>query len=168
MIWLGALLLVAVPVTILTMLLRDEARAERTRPPMAWVRRLWRGSARNRRQHPRHRASIPLTYRVLAAGAAPAEAVTHDLSLGGVGILLSEKLLPGTEVELRLQCAPPAGVITVRGAVRWVRELPPAPGEARRLFWAGLQLVASGAITEEPLRMILDQLSRGDGEGPHA
>jgi len=184
MIWLGALLLVAVPTAILTLLVREERRAERTRPPMAWVRRLWHGSVRNRRQHPRHDAAIPLVYRVVAPPPTPAHqaaaaerpagggmtggGVTRDVSLGGVGILLPEKLLPGTAVELRLQCAPPLGTITVRGDVRWVRELPSKPRDPRRLFWVGLQLVASSAISEQQLRGILEQLSGGDGREPHA
>lgn len=181
MIWLGAFLLVAVPTAILAMLVRDEQRAERTRPPMAWVRRLWHGSVRNRRQHPRHDAAIPLVYRVVAPPSAPTPetdrpagggmtggGVTRDVSLGGVGILLPEKLLPKTVVELRLQCAAPLGTIVVRGEVRWVRELPSKPGSPRRLFWVGLQLVASSAITEQQLRGILEQLSGGDGHGPHA
>lgn len=167
MIWIGALLFLIVPGTILVMVMRDDARAERSRPPTAWVRRLWRGSIQNRRRHERHRASIPLTYRVISDGAHEAQGVTHDLSLGGVGIVLSEKLQPGTEVELRLQCAPDAGVLTVRGTVRWVREMSPQPGEARRLFWAGLQLIATSTMTDTQLQAILSQLS-SNGGGAHA
>ncbi|MBI4227505.1 MAG: PilZ domain-containing protein [Candidatus Omnitrophica bacterium] len=160
--WIGALLILLVPAAILGMILHDDARAERARPPMGWVRRLWRGAGKDRRRHPRHLASIPLTYRVLAPNAAPSEAVTRDLSLGGIGMLLSEKLLPGTELELRLQGAP-AGPLVVRGAVRWVREMPPQPGEARRLFWAGLELLATTAITQQQLQAILDRLTTSNG-----
>lgn len=165
MIWAGALLFLVVPGAILVMLLRDDARAERARPPMAWVRRLWHGSVHNRRQHPRHRAAIPLTYRVVsgAESRAAASGMTYDLSVGGVGIVLSEKLLPGTEVELRLQGPPEVGLMTVRGTVRWVREMPPQPGEARRLFWAGLQLMTGSRMTDAQLRTILAHLSGNDG-----
>lgn len=181
MIWLGAVLLIAVPAGILVMLARDERRAERTRPPMGWVHRFWHGSVANRRQHPRYRASIPLTYRVVAlpptvapsVESAPAQnsgagGTTRDISIGGAGILVAEKLRPGTEVELRLQGPPPTGAVLVRGTVRWVRELPPAPADPRRRFWAGLQLVAPTAIAQAQLQAMLERLARGDGQTPDA
>lgn len=189
MIWLWAVFLIAVPAGILVMLTRDERRAEQARPPMGWVHRFWHGSVVNRRRHPRYRASIPLTYRVVAippavppadthpteppaAPAGPdgsgADGTTRDLSVGGAGILVAEKLRPGTDVELRLQGPPPGGVVLVRGLVRWVRELPQSPADPRRRFWAGLQLVAPTAIAQAQLQAILERLARGDGQTPDA
>lgn len=158
MIYWAAVLLVAVPVTILVMLTRDEQRARRLQAPMGWLRRWWKGSLRDRRHCHRYRTTIPVTYRVLPASPDGASAMTRDLGFGGLGIMVHEKLAPGTLLELNLHAEPPMRQLAIQGAVKWVREVPQSK-DTRRMFWAGIQITHAGIATADQLQALLQQIS---------
>lgn len=179
MIWLAVLILVVIPMVIWAVLIQEEQVLARRRSPMGWLRRWWPRAASERRRHPRYRAAIPLSYRVLngpaaprrvvsppsAIAAAPVVATTRDISCSGLGIVLYEKLAPATVLELALRCESPTGTLTVQGQVQWVREVPSQAGDPRRLFWAGIQLVSTGTASAERLRQVLQQMSPDGRQG---
>lgn len=158
MTWLVGTIVVLLLVGIWDVVVQDEQRQRRARPPMGWLRRLLSRDGADRRRFARYRAAIPLTYRVLPAGSSVA-GQTRDVSAGGVGLMLYEKLAPGTLVELTLRCDPPAKPLVVQGSVRWVREMPATAGDPKRAFWAGIQLAAAGTATVERLQGLLRQLA---------
>lgn len=163
MIWLAILIVLLLPIVIWAVLVQEEAFHERRRIPMGWLRRLWSRPAAERRHCHRYRAAIPLTYRILNSSAGVAQ--TRDISLGGLGVVLYEKLSPGTVLELTLQTQGPAGPMAVQGQIQWVREVSQQPGETRRLFWAGVQLVHTGTASVDRLRAILLQISPDGRQG---
>ena len=157
MYWTAALL-VAVPVAILVMLTRDEQRAQRLQAPRAWLRRWWKGSEVDRRHCHRYRTTIPVTYRVLPTHPTAAPAMTRDLGFGGLGIMVHEKLTPGMVLELSLHSEPPMRPLAIQGAVKWIREMSPGK-DARRTFWAGIQITHAGMATADQLQALLQQIS---------
>ena len=166
MIWLIMPLAILVPIGILVMLMQEEAWIQRHRPPMGWLRRLW-ARPQDRRHCARYRATVALTYRVMELQVPPVSAQTRDLSFGGIGIVLYEKLPVGTTLELVLRCEPPVGLLRVQGHVQWVREVAPTRGDPRRLFWVGVQIVHTGIGSAEQLRLVLRRIT-SDGIPPHA
>lgn len=164
MIWLAWGIILLVLAAIWVVVLQEDRRAERSRPPMGWLRRFWARPAKDRRRHPRYRATIPLTYRVMHAGVAT-ESQTRDLSVGGIGLMVYEKFPVGTVLELTLRADPPRGPMTVQGVVQWVREAPPKTGDPKRLFWAGVQITQTGPGRLDQLRAVLEQIAP-DGHPP--
>ena len=158
MIWLVIPLIVIVPVGILLVLLQEEVWVQQHRPPMGWMRRLWM-RPQDRRHCSRYRATIAMTYRIAGVSEPPVASLTRDVSFGGVGIVVYEKLPLGTVLELTLRCDPPLGLVRVQGLVQWVREIAPPRGDPRRLFWAGVQIVHANPESAEQVRMVLQRLS---------
>lgn len=160
MIWVAALIVLVVPLAIWRVLVQEEALDERRRSPMGWIRRLWAKPGPNRRHCHRYRATVPLTYRVMETAPKPvAASQTRDISFGGLGIVLYEKLPVGTTLELSLQGTSLTGVVAVQGVVQWVREVPQQTSDPRRQFWAGVQLLHTGMASIEHLRALLEQIS---------
>ena len=151
-------IVVLVPIGILVLLVQDERRAQQGRPPMGWLRRWWAGPPRDRRHCHRYRVTIPLTYRIVPPGEASQRALMRDIGFGGIGIMVQEKLIPGTLLELNLHRDPPEGPIAIRGAVKWIREIP-RENDPRRVFWAGIQITHTGIASTDQLQALLQQIS---------
>jgi CheY-like chemotaxis protein len=108
-----------------------------------------------RRRHPRHVAEVPVScfIRGHLSKASEFRGKTGNVSLGGVLLLLSETLAPGTPLQLGLGF--PDGPIIARGKVMW-RDPKPIGGGG---FQHGVQL--SGFKDDDGLvqyRGYLDQL----------
>lgn len=156
MIWLVGLIGTLLVVGVLDVVLKEEAQQRRQQPPMGWLRRLLSRNPADRRRFERYRASFPLTYRVLPSGHS-ASGESRDVSLGGVGLMLYEKLPAGTSLEITVRREASSKALTVQGTVRWVRELPPQPGDPKRAFWAGIEITRAGPSLER-LRELLRQV----------
>ncbi len=162
MTWIIFALLIIVPLVIFAVLAKEDSAGGRPKGPIGRPIRVWkRGS--ERRRHPRHRATVPLTYTVLHLGNETTHTEIRDVSFGGLGIVLYEKLPPSTELELRLQCGPPKGTVVLRGMVRWVKEMPQQREDQKRIFWAGVQITHSGGVDLEQLQSMVMGLS-GNGD----
>jgi len=165
MIWLAVFLIIALPLAVWTVLVQEDALHERRRAPMGWLRRFWARPLPDRRHCHRYRAEVPLTYRVLEVGGAATAAATRDVSLGGLGIVLYEKLPLGTALEFTLRCDSPIGPLVVQGVVQWVREVPQQASDSRRQFWAGIQLIHTRVAGLDQLRAMLQQISPDGKQG---
>ena len=161
MIWLAGLLVILVPVGIYLVVARDEQHAELANRSTAWIRRLWLGSRHDRRHCHRYEAAIHTTYCVLPNAAPIPQGVTRDISMGGVGLVLHEKLTPGMEIELKLQCAAPTGAITVTGTVQWVREVTKRQ-EPPRVFWTGIRVLHTSMASIDQFQAVLERLAKGE------
>jgi len=165
MIWLAVLLIIGLPLAVWMVLVQEDALHERRRAPMGWLRRFWARPTPDRRHHHRYRAAIPLTYRVLEVSGAAMASVTRDVSLGGLGVVLYEKLPLGTALECTLRCDPPMAPLVVQGVVQWVREVPQQVSDPRRQFWAGIQLTHTKVTNLDQLRAMLQRISPDGKQG---
>ena len=167
MIWMAFFMILLVPVVIWAVLVQEEEDVRRHRAPTAWLKRWWPKSAEERRHCYRYESGVPMSYRVVGSSedARVVNTETRDVSFGGVGFLLYEKIPIGTTLEITLTPHASSQPIKVQGVVQWIREVPKNPSDARRIFWAGVQIMHSGMITVDRLRALLEQISHERGRG---
>ncbi|MBI4314014.1 MAG: PilZ domain-containing protein [Candidatus Omnitrophica bacterium] len=165
MIWLAFFMILLVPVVIWAVLVQEENDTRRRRPPTAWLKRWWPSSVEERRHCYRYEAGVPISYKVVGGESPANETQTRDISFGGVGFLLYEKIPIGTALEITLSPQPGAQPLEVQGVIQWIREIPQNSGDPRRMFWAGVQILHNNIGTMDRLKMILEQCSHERGRG---
>lgn len=148
---LGALFLALL---ILGIILREEHLISRGKVPLGRLRRLW--VKRERRRCPRYRVDFPIRYQ-----RPPAEwvhqATTWDLSSTGVGLILLERLEPGTTLSMEVTLPKRPTPVSLLGRVVWIREVPARSKNLSnsRLFFAGIQFYSMDLQLEAALNATL-------------
>ena len=139
---------------ILAIIIREERLISRGKVPLGRLRRLWMQG--ERRRTPRYRVDFPIRYE-----RPPAEllhqAKMQDLSSTGVGLVLRERLEPGTTLSLELTLPNRAAPVSLLGRVAWSREVPTHPKSPsnNRLFFAGIQFYSMDLRLEAELTTAL-------------
>ncbi len=129
---------------ILFVVCHDEYRKGKLGRKSASLNRFWHKDkqGRDRRQSMRIDAKIDVAYEVLSGKAAQKHSSTsRNISLGGINLALSEKLLPGTTIQLQLNMPQSPRPIFTKGKVVWVREISEkfTKEKEQRAFATGIQ-----------------------------
>lgn len=145
---------------ILTVVYQDERRKRRLARKSAKVNTFWNEN-KDRRKTPRISIEIDVLYEILSGSAAGKQnSRSRDISMGGIGLTLNEKLFPGTVLSLQLNIAQSHRPIFTQGEIVWVKELfkknPAQKGQ--RLFGAGIRFTK---IEPEDKAALSSFISRG-------
>ncbi len=137
-IWMGV-----VAIFILAIVLREERLAAQGKVPLGRLRRLWMKS--DRRRAPRYRVDWPIRYLRLGEPPPSLPAKTRDVSSTGVGLVVTERLTAGSQIELSLTFPGETSPLKVIGQVAWSREVSSSVDsqvsylQDTRLFFVGLR-----------------------------
>ncbi|MBI3333556.1 MAG: PilZ domain-containing protein [Candidatus Omnitrophica bacterium] len=137
---LAALWSVFVAAVILLLVLREERLAAEGRVPLGRLRRFW--FRRERRRFPRYRVDWAVRYERAGSEEKPSlPAQARDLSQGGAGLLVQERLEVGTQITVSFPLPGGGEPLILRGRVVRVKELPAGTGtpSGQRSFFVGIQ-----------------------------
>jgi len=126
---------------LLAVIYQDEYRKRRLARKSAKVNTLWNGGI-DRRKTPRISIEIDVLYEVLSGNATGKQtSMSRNISLGGIGLILNEKLFPGTVLSLQLNIAQSHRPIFTQGEIVWVKEISKknTAEKGQRLFNTGIK-----------------------------
>ncbi len=155
-------LFISLLVIVLFMIFKTDSFSLRKRLRNAKAEEYWDGT--NRRRHPRFPQSLEVTYSVIKKR--PPEKATGktvDISEGGLKLILDEKLLPGSSINLQISLPGSNHKAEATADVVWtedaseVRDL-----SGKRFFYSGVKFSSlkdlSGKYFIDHIRSIRDPL----------
>ena len=152
---------------ILAIIYQDEYRKKRLARKSAKVNTFWNGS-RDRRKTPRISIEIDVLYDVLSGSAAGKQnSRSRDISLGGIGLTLNEKLFPGTVLSLQLNIAQGHRPIFTQGEIVWTKEIfkKNTAEKGQRLFNTGIKFTKIGPEDEVALNNFINRRAKNTQGG---
>lgn len=154
-------------VLILIAVYQDDRRKRKLAKKSATLNGVWDKGV-ERRKTPRVSAEIEVHYEVVSNDAnKKRSALSKDISLGGIGIGLTEKLFPGTILELQFNLPQNEKTIIAQGEIVWIKEAsgnPGAEGNDKKLFNAGIKFIKVDPEDEAVLGDFINQ-RREHGNG---
>ncbi|MBU4140347.1 MAG: PilZ domain-containing protein [Candidatus Omnitrophica bacterium] len=152
---------------ILAVIYQDEYRKRRLARKSAKVNTFWNRN-KDRRKTPRINTEIDVLYEVLSGNAAGKQnSRSRDISMGGIGLTLNEKLFPGTVLSLQLNMAQSHRTIFTQGEIAWVKEASKKniAQKGQRLFDAGVKFTKIGPKDEAALNNFINQRAKNTQGG---
>ena len=152
---------------LLAVIYQDEQRKRRLTRKSAKVNTFWNGS-RDRRKTPRISIEIDVLYDVLSGNASGKQnSRTRDVSLGGIGLTLNEKLFPGTVLSLQLNIAQSHRPIFAQGEIVWTKEIfkKNTAQNGQRLFGAGIKFTKIGQEDKVALSSFINRRAKNTQGG---
>lgn len=147
-----ALWAVALAVFLLMLIVREERLAAQGKIPMGRLRWLWFGP--ERRRHPRYRVNWSVRYH---RSEISSSAQTRDVSQTGAGLTLTEKVPPGSLLDLEVPVPERQEPLRVTAVVVWSREAAAQPEskEGRRHFLVGVHFQNLSSTLQQELAALL-------------
>ena len=124
---------------VLAMIFKNEGFSLKNRPRQAKLEEYWDG--KNRRQHPRFTKSLEVVYSIMKRRPSKTAAgKTVDISEGGAKLVLDEKLLPGTAINLKILLPGSSQAIETAGEVVWTEDASNIKEPSgKRFFYSGIK-----------------------------
>ncbi|MCM8793756.1 MAG: PilZ domain-containing protein [Candidatus Omnitrophica bacterium] len=116
---------------------------------------VWNG--RERRRFQRFKTNLPIKYEVSDKFKPHQEVPTRDISQGGLGLILYEKLKPGTALRIWIELPGKKEKLFVLGNIAWQKEVTPE-GESKRVFYAGVCFTAVDSLSQLHLLNFINSL----------
>jgi len=124
----------------LVILIIEETRIKKQKVPRGTVNEYWNGS--ERRQSQRINASLIVKYSIDRRPQAKLNGQTKDLSSGGLGLVVNEKLYEGTFLLLEFELPESKNIIYARAQVAWVKgDYTERNYTGKRIFQTGIQFL---------------------------
>lgn len=152
---------------ILVIIYQDEYRKRRLARKSAKVNSFWNGN-KDRRKTPRISIEIDVLYEVLSGNTAAKHAsMSRNIGLGGIGLTLNEKLLPGTVLSLQLNIPQSQRPISTQVEIVWVKEIfkKNSAQKGQRLFGAGIKFTKIGPGDESALSSFINRRAKNTQGG---
>lgn len=147
-------------ILILIVVCHDEYRKKKLGRKSVKLDKFWRDEE-DRRKKIRISTEIGVLYEVLTGKkSARCNSVSRNISLGGVNLVLTEKLSPGIELNLQLDVPGQRKVVVACGRVVWVKEVSQQPDEQnkqQRAFATGVRFTSMTSKDEDGLRKFIAQ-----------
>ena len=119
--WIIGVILIILLIVVLWICVKEEHRHRKERTPIGRVQYFWYGQ--ERRQNERISLVFRARYRVVKNGKRDQkESLTDNLSIGGLKLLIYEKMRAGDEIDLEID-VPPKELLKCRGKIIWVKEI---------------------------------------------
>ena len=135
--FIGTLAIIVLSI-ILYLIHKEDLKSKADRMARGEVEKYWNGA--ERRRHVRFDASIKVRY-TLKRSSPDGDAVSRDISEGGIRLLVDKKLERGTILNLRIANGPQAQPISLEGVIVWCNEArDKKDSDGRRLFHIGVKL----------------------------
>jgi c-di-GMP-binding flagellar brake protein YcgR len=135
---------------ILLVIYRNEYRLKKTNDPDGDIKEYWIGAERRRTV----RLEIPLQikYTALPPHSHKDTSVTHNISKGGIQMLIYEKLSVGDIINLEFNLDAQGQPIIGRGQIAWLKDAAPeSVNPDKRAFLAGIKFVGLKQKDEDRL-----------------
>ncbi|MCM8798513.1 MAG: PilZ domain-containing protein [Candidatus Omnitrophica bacterium] len=120
-------------------------------------------SGKERRRFRRFKIDFSIKYEVSDKLKTHQEAPTRDISQGGLGLILYEKLKPGTPLRIWIDLPQNKGKLFVLGNVAWEKEVT-REGDERRIFYVGVCFTAVDHLTQINLFNFISSLEEVEDE----
>jgi c-di-GMP-binding flagellar brake protein YcgR len=133
------LILIVVLFCILGALYLDEKYKTKIKFPTGKLTQLWDGS--ERRRYVRVSANVPIRYSRPKDSKNNIKVIkTKDISIGGICMIINEKLSPHIKLCMEIDMPSPVGPISAKGEVVWIKENPEEKNaEGIRYFSIGIE-----------------------------
>ncbi|MFH1753356.1 MAG: PilZ domain-containing protein [Candidatus Omnitrophota bacterium] len=145
-------------VVILIMSLMNDRRLNKAKPNDGKMTGYWTGA--ERRASVRVKTALQAAYAVDKASNHENETVSKNISLGGILMLLYEKLHPATLLALDIFIPGSKSPIMAKGEVVWIKELSGLDEIGRRMFDAGIKFVSMAPADKEKLDREIKNLAK--------
>ena len=137
-----AITLLALFIAVLIVVFLEERRQQIRRSPLGTVGRVWGG--RERRQNLRVPVVLSANYTLRDGPDREERSRVWNVSDAGVAVVVSEKLQPGTWLDLKITIADTEPPLCLSGCVTWTKSLARRDAEGRRMFESGVSLTDLG------------------------
>ena len=140
---------------LLVFILREERLFAQGKIPSGRLRRLWLRS--ERRRAPRYRVNWSVRYR-RSQGQPPARGQTRDVSQTGAGLTLSEKVPPGSQLDLEVPVPGRQEPLRLTAIVVWAKEVIPSSDAqgSQRNFFVGIHFQNLNSTLQQELGFLLN------------
>ncbi len=122
---------------------------------------LW--GRRERRRFKRLKTVLPIQYEISNNSRPTQEAVTRDISQGGVGVIIYEKLKEGTPLRIWIDLANKKEKLLVLGDIAWLKEILRQDSD-KRAFYAGIRFTTIDTPTQLQLFDFIYTLEKEEKE----
>ncbi len=146
-------------VIVLAVVYQDERRKRTLTRKSVRLNKFWNDD-KDRRKSIRINTEIDVLYEVASGSTVRKRAsLTRNISLGGINLALSEKLLPGTRLSLQLNIPQNPRPIFTDGEIVWIKEILEKPSEQKeqRLFATGIKFIYINPTDEAALDAFIKQ-----------
>lgn len=146
-------------VIVLAVVYQDERRKRTLDRKSVRSNKFWNDD-KDRRKHIRINTEIDVLYEMASGNTVrKRSSLTRNISLGGINLALSEKLLPGTRLSLQLNIPQKPKPIFTDGEIVWIKEIQEEPSKSKeqRLFATGIKFIYINPIDEAALHTFIEQ-----------
>ncbi len=152
------IIIIVILVTALLMLIIEEERIKKTKVPRGSVEEYWKG--KERRRSVRINTSFIVRYTVEEKPDAKLNCRTKDVSIGGMGLMVSERLKQGTMLLLEFLLPDGQVFIKAEGKVAWSSgEFNERNELGKRIFHMGIEFVNIKSEDKDKLVAYIDRLA---------
>ena len=134
-----ALGIVSISTMVLFIIFREDRLSSAGKVPLGRLRRFWLQG--ERRRHPRYRIDWNIRYKRGSESPHVQHAQTRDVSQTGAGLVMKEKLDPGSPLHLEFAIPGKPAPLNVKAEVVWSRPVPQKSEDStqERLFFVGIR-----------------------------
>ena len=158
MILIAEIMIVAILLTALLMLIIEEERSKRKKVPKGSVEEYWKGA--ERRKSVRIDTSFIVRYTVNEKPNVKLNCRTKDVSSGGMGLLVSERLNEGTVLSLEFLLPDGQVLVKTAGKVVWSSgEFDERNDLGKRVFHMGIEFMDISPDDRSKLVSYIDRLT---------
>lgn len=159
MIVLFQIIIIAVLLIILLFLYIEERQRRKASVPAGNVSQIWDGV--DRRRFFRVNANIPVKYKPPKNSNHRNAINSTDISKGGIGIVVTEKLCPNERLALEIELPGAAQPIIACGKVVWIREDVKKESDIRQ-FVVGIEFDGISSRDSDLLHQFIQKLKAGN------
>ena len=143
-------------------MLFTEKKTKRARGPSGEAKEYW---GPEKREHVRFDVPLPVHYHSNERPNNRHKVITKNISLGGLNVVVMEKLLPGMALHLEVDIPTKKGPLICTTEVVWSKPLPLEDRLKKREFETGVKFVNMANADKTALRGFISHLSdKGDGK----
>lgn len=153
-----AITLLILFIAVLIVISFEERRQQARRSPAGTIGRIWKG--RERRQDLRMPIVLPASYTLQDHPDREERSKVWNVSNAGVAVVVTEKLLPGTWLNIRVTIADGEPPLHLNGCVAWTKALTRRDAGGRRMFESGISLAKLGEDDQQRFNHFVKALRR--------
>lgn len=148
-------LLLIINLIILTLTLFEIQKKKRESLAEGKIVEVWEG--KERRRYKRINADLPVRYEISINPKSSAKVISRDISEGGIGLIVYEKLKEGAPLRIWIDIPQRKEKFFVLGEVVWQKEVTKNIND-RRIFFVGIRFTNVDILTQMQLFNFLSSL----------
>ncbi len=153
-----AITLLILFIAVLIVISFEEHRQQARRAPAGTIGRIWKGH--ERRQDIRVPIVLPASYILQDHPDREERSKVWNVSDAGVAVVVTEKLLPGTWLNIHVMITEDEPPLHLNGCVAWTKALTRRDVGGRRMFESGISLAKLGEEEQRRFNRFVKSLHR--------